>query len=106
MVKRKRGEVEASPTIEPPVVVRGTVTAPVEEPEQLFTVGRWGAYVRWQCRLCPWDTLDGEEAMLEHIQARHGPPPAPAAVIQVYDASGRPVEMGTAAEIRPLVYHK
>lgn len=62
-----------------------------EQPELPYTVGKWQGYTQWQCRLCPWDTLEGEEAIWEHIQARHAPPPAPP-LVQAYSAGGHPIE--------------
>ena len=41
--------------------------------ELLYTVGAWGELKRYQCCLCPYDTLDGELAILQHIQKRHYP---------------------------------
>lgn len=64
-----------------------------EEGETRWDVGEWRGYERWACRLCPFDTLDGEGAMVAHWMACHAPPsPAPpSAVVQVYTAGGRPV---------------
>jgi len=44
------------------------------EEEELYEVGEWKGMRQWRCRLCPWDTLDGEGAMLAHLAAQHFPP--------------------------------
>jgi len=36
-----------------------------------WTEGTWKGNPRWQCALCPWDTLDGEAAMQAHFEAAH-----------------------------------
>lgn len=59
--------------------------------EQPFRRGMWGEYPQWACRLCPWDTLDGEDAFWEHYLARHAISVAYEPVVQVYDRFGRPV---------------
>lgn len=60
--------------------------------KQPFRRGMWGAYPQWACRLCKWDTLNGEDAFWEHYLARHVTPVAPEQpVVQVYDRFGRPV---------------
>ncbi|MBK8211569.1 MAG: hypothetical protein IPK78_18090 [Rhodospirillales bacterium] len=63
------------------------------KPAKPWTETTWGTHARWACRLCPFDTLDGEEAMAEHYLVEHAPPPAPAPapVVQVYDRFGNPV---------------
>lgn len=67
------------------------VTLPEPEPEELpWIMGTWHGLPRWQCALCPWDTLEGEAAMIEHIEQLHGVAPAPATLVQAYDAWGNP----------------
>jgi hypothetical protein len=39
--------------------------------EPAFTTNTWGGLRRWACARCPWDTLDGEDAMRAHIAERH-----------------------------------
>lgn len=60
--------------------------------ETRWITAEWGVYAQWRCVLCPFDTLDGEEAMLEHWQNAHvHPEPVKApSVIQVYDKWGNP----------------
>ena len=57
-----------------------------------YTVGEWKGLPRWQCNLCPFDTLAGEEAILEHIYKVHMPPQQPERpqIIKV-DRFGNPV---------------
>jgi hypothetical protein len=63
--------------------------APAEE--KPYTVDQWGGFTQWQCKLCPWDTLEGEAAMLEHLASAHAPPPKPKSPILIADKSGRQV---------------
>jgi len=59
---------------------KATVADPLGD---LFEVGTWRGRPRWQCRVCPWDTLKGEGAVREHIvsvhlihiRPLHSPPP-------------------------------
>lgn len=51
------------------------ITQEVESP--FYTLGKWGNYDRWQCNFCPWDTLEGEAALMAHYRAHHAPPPTP-----------------------------
>jgi hypothetical protein len=81
------GEAEAEPVISP------EEAKAAYEPEQTFTLGQWGGIPQWRCTLCPWDTLDGEDAFWEHFAARHAtptPPPVPRAVF-VADRFGNEV---------------
>lgn len=58
-----------------------------------YTVGEWKGLPRWQCNLCPFDTLAGEEAILEHIYKVHMPPQQPERPqILKADRFGNPVE--------------
>jgi hypothetical protein len=41
--------------------------------EKRFTVGKWGEFTQWKCAYCPFDTLEGEAAMLEHYHRVHAP---------------------------------
>jgi len=67
--------------------------APKKEPEEKpYTLGKWRGHTQWKCRFCPWDTLVGEAAMLEHWATRHRPQPE-RRLIQAYDAGGRPIDV-------------
>lgn len=63
---------------------------PVESPlpwEELT----WHGLPMLRCKLCPFDTLEGEAVMIEHIEARHAPPVREARpLVQVYDVYGNP----------------
>lgn len=67
--------------------------AEASQEDPIFTMGSWKGLPQWRCVLCPWDTLDGEAAMLAHYQANHAPPPPPPApvLIQAYDRFGNPI---------------
>ena len=67
---------------------RGTSSATPVEVEELYTVGEWAGMKQWKCALCPWDTLEREEAMLEHLASAHAPPKPK---ILVADKRGRVV---------------
>lgn len=58
--------------------------------ESRWETGEWSFYPIWRCVLCPFDTLEGEEAMLEHWHSAHEHPtetPAPS-TIPIYDRRG------------------
>ena len=64
-----------------------------EEKPKLYSVGTWKGLPRWQCGLCPWDTLEGLAAMMEHIRERHTAP-APRIVRRpspILDRFGNPI---------------
>lgn len=101
---KKKVEVVGEEATEVATTTEGASLAVVEtpmedrvepEPWLPYRLGQWGGLTQWACRLCPWDTLEGEAAMMEHLAARHAPPAPPPALIQVYDAGGRPVERAT-----------
>jgi hypothetical protein len=58
-----------------------------------YTTGKWGSYTQYACKFCVWDTLESEQAIMQHYQERHAPKAEPAkpALIQVYDRYGNPV---------------
>ena len=77
--------------VEPTVPVE--VVVDVEpDPDLPFVLGTWKGFPQWQCRFCAWDTLEGEDLMMEHFIARHAPPPTftPSEIV-VYDRWGKPV---------------
>jgi hypothetical protein len=57
--------------------------SPPPAEEKPYTVGSWRGLTQYQCKLCPWDTLEGEEAMLEHLRTAHAPPPEPKSPILI-----------------------
>lgn len=87
-MKKQEPEVTALAEYETAVV-----PAPAAAEPELWTVGAWGEFTQWQCTLCPWDTLDGEEAMRAHYATAHAPPPpaAPAPTVLRADRFGNPV---------------
>jgi hypothetical protein len=42
-----------------------------------FTMGKWKDLDLWQCSECGFNTLEGEEAILSHLESAHFPPPKP-----------------------------
>lgn len=54
-----------------------TVSVETAPPEVPFELGTWKGLTQWRCRQCPWDTLNGAEAVLAHIQEVHQPPLRP-----------------------------
>lgn len=67
--------------------------APAAAEPKPWTVGAWADLPQWRCSLCPFDTLDSEEAMLAHYAAVHAPPPpaATAPTVLRADRFGNPV---------------
>lgn len=61
-----------------------------KESVRLWDMGVWKGLSQWRCRLCRWDTLDGEEAMLKHIAEVHTKKKTREFLIA--DRRGRPVE--------------
>ncbi len=57
----------------------------------LYVVGEWNGFPHYRCELCPFDTLAGEEAMIEHQLTAHAPK-AQSSIIQIYDRRGKLVE--------------
>lgn len=55
-----------------------------------YTVGTWAGLPNYECRHCPFATLD-EAEMLSHCIARHAPKPLGGGVVLVADARGREV---------------
>ena len=77
--------------IEQPDDVFSAADDPVQ-PESRWETAEWSFYTLWRCVLCPFDTLEGEDAMMEHWLNVHTHP-APVvtpSVIQVYDRRGNP----------------
>ena len=58
--------------------------------ESRWETGEWSFYPLWRCVLCPFDTLEGEEAMLEHWLSAHEHPAEipPTSTIPIYDRRG------------------
>lgn len=67
----------------------------VEGPDGLilYVVGEWNGIPHYRCELCPFDTLAGEDAMIEHQLTAHAPK-AQSSIIEIYDRRGKLVEQG------------
>lgn len=54
---------------------------------------QWKGLGRFACRLCPFDTLDGEAAVLDHLRRTHfRPPPRPPAILPRVTRFGKVIE--------------
>lgn len=42
-----------------------------------FTMRKWKQLDQWSCNECGYDTLEGEQVMLTHLERTHYPPPKP-----------------------------
>ncbi len=42
-----------------------------------FTMGKWKDLDLWQCNKCQFNTLEGKEVILAHLESVHFPPPKP-----------------------------
>lgn len=75
----------------PPEALSEETSAPQQGDEELpYTVGWWKGFRQWRCKQCPWDTLESEAAMLEHIATVHAPPKPR---VYVADKSGREINL-------------
>jgi len=64
-----------------------------QQPDLPYEAGTWNKLPRWQCKLCSWDTLEGEAAMLQHIMERHAPAPERVPLkVPLYDRYGNLIE--------------
>lgn len=64
---------------------------PEETEVKHYREGSWKGFTQHLCNYCPWDTLQGEAAMLAHLQAQHFPPkpePTPSRIL-VADRRGK-----------------
>lgn len=48
----------------------------------------WSGKPLWNCRACPWNTLDGEEAFMDHWTKAHQPKGRTSAIL---GRDGRPI---------------
>lgn len=79
--------------------VKPVETQPQELPmtEELpYILGRWGGYTQWKCRYCPWDTLEGEQALIDHFTVTHNQPAENqhSSILLVADRFGNPINGG------------
>ena len=64
----------------------------VKKQEAYFEMGQWKGLPRWQCKLCRFDTLEGEKAIREHLASVHFPPPVEREVVlPLVDRFGNPI---------------
>lgn len=63
-----------------------------EVSEERFVMGKWHEFDVYQCRFCPFDTMDPKEAE-RHYDERHAPhaPAATSGLVLVADKAGRVV---------------
>ena len=69
----------------------GQQLPPGSNAAEFFAVGKWKGNTQHRCKLCPWDTLNGEVAMLEHIARTHIAVPMAPPHIPVANAAGKQV---------------
>ncbi len=78
--------------IEPEEAIIPEASNPVVD--QPYTLGSWNGLPQYQCNYCPWDTVESEAAILEHIQQCHTEPkPVLKNLIQAYDRFDNPIEI-------------
>lgn len=73
MTPQKQAEKTKSPSAEAvtvPTELASSVSAETEE-RKLFTVTSWRGLPKHNCKLCAWDTLNGEAAIVDHLTKAH-----------------------------------
>lgn len=63
---------------------------------EVIEEGEWNGMPRWQCKLCPFDSMAGRDVVVQHILTRHFPPqprPGQAGTPLLVDRFGNPVPM-------------
>ena len=63
-----------------------------KKPDKHYYLTRWHGMDNYQCKYCPFSTLDGEAALNAHVIDKHFAAKA-APEILVADKRGRPVEI-------------
>jgi len=59
-----------------------------------YTIGKWKDLPRYQCKLCPFDSLH-EEVIIEHIwKAHYAPPESDAPKKELFDRFGNKLKNG------------
>lgn len=51
------------------------------EVDTLYSIGEWHGIKRFECKLCPFDVLEDESLIQEHLKMHLPPPPAAALVL-------------------------
>lgn len=89
-MSKKKPELEPIPAPEPEPTPE---PEPAPEESPIYTKGRWQDFTTYNCRFCPFDTLD-ESVAIKHYEERHAPPPEPPPPppsILISDRFGNPV---------------
>lgn len=55
---------------------------PVEPPAD-YLIGDWRGHAHYACKLCPYDVLNNEQAMIEHVKLHRARPGEPARPMEV-----------------------
>lgn len=84
------GDVSPPEAVAPPEEEKLSEKSLSPAEEAPYTVGSWRGFTQHQCKLCAWDTLEGEAAMLEHLASAHAPPPIKSPIL-IADKSGRQI---------------
>ena len=64
------------------------------EPQPPYYIGTWNGLTQWRCAQCQFDTLDGEDEIIQHIIQAHtvrATPPASGLNIVMTDRFGNPI---------------
>jgi hypothetical protein len=85
------GDVAPPEAVSPQKEEKLSGKSPSPAEKRFYTMGSWRGFPQWKCELCPWDTLEGEEKMLEHLASAHAPPPEPKSPILIADKSGKQI---------------
>lgn len=87
---KAKQRIAAAPSAAPDTIAAATEPPLVALP---YLVGKWHGITQYQCRQCPFDSLD-EGAILEHVAGHMAAERAPArsGLVLVADKNGREIE--------------
>lgn len=66
----------------------------ISQPRDFIATGKWREFDQWKCKLCNFDTLDGEEIAVDHVVNVHLNPQVKEQVtsqVLLVDSHGNPV---------------
>lgn len=50
-----------------------------------YIIGEWRGHAHYACKLCPYDVLDNEQAMIDHVKLHQARPGEPARPVEVQE---------------------